>query len=72
MACLERMLKGEDIDTTVKSVWGPETEFGYPVELELKVSLSHNPRCPGYCCLARSQASSMLGLPERSGTNSVR
>lgn len=49
MTYLERMLKGEDIDTTVKSVWGPETEFGYPVELELKVSLGHNQRCPGYC-----------------------
>lgn len=49
MTCLERMMKGEDFDATVKSAWGPETELGRPVELEIKVSLYHTPRCTGYC-----------------------
>lgn len=49
MTYLERMEKEEDFDATVKSSWGPETELGRPVELEIKVSLYHNPRCTGYC-----------------------
>ena len=49
MTYLDRMMKGEDFTAEVKAGWGPETELGRPVELEINVSLYHNPRYTGYC-----------------------
>lgn len=49
MDCLEKMRKGEDFIKKLQSVWGPPTECGFPVELNITAELSHKEGRQGYC-----------------------
>ena len=44
-----KMMRGEDFTADLKSDWGPETEMGRPVSLEIRVDLSHKKGKPDYC-----------------------
>lgn len=44
MSFVERLSNGEDIDVRLDASWGPDTEFGEPVMLDVTVSLKNGDR----------------------------
>ena len=65
MTYLQKLVAGEDFEAKLHATYGPETEKGYPVELDMSVELNHR-RKDGWCLSIsgglRIKACEKLGL----------